>query len=118
MRVEYVAHIGRILALAGETSEQAAKDADAIMGLETALANASMSPVQMRDPNAVYHLMPTDSLVSLAPRFLWQDYFHGPWPPSRRGQRHAAGVLPRAERPHRAHAPRHVEGVPALGGSG
>ena len=77
MRVEYVAHIGRILALAGETSEQAAKDADAIMGLETALANASMSPVQMRDPNAVYHLMPTDSLVSLAPRFLWQDYFTG-----------------------------------------
>jgi putative endopeptidase len=77
LRVEYVAHMGRCFALAGEDAASAQKHADAVMALETALANASMTNVQRRDPNATYHVMPTDSLVLLAPRLKWTDYFAG-----------------------------------------
>jgi predicted metalloendopeptidase len=45
------------------------------MALETALAKASMTNVQRRDPNATYHLMPADSLQLLTPNFVWKDYF-------------------------------------------
>jgi len=77
LRVEYVAHIARCFALAGEAASAASRDADAVMTLETALANASMTNVQRRDPNATYHVMPTDSLMLLMPRFTWTDYFAG-----------------------------------------
>ena len=77
LRVEYVAHVGRCFQLAGEDVASAQRHADAVMKLETAFANASMTNVQRRDPNATYHVMPTDSLVLLAPRFGWKDYFAG-----------------------------------------
>ena len=77
LRVEYVAHMVRTFELAGETEASATKHANDVMALETALATASMTRVQRRDPNAVYHLMPKDSLLLITPRFLWQDYFTG-----------------------------------------
>ena len=77
MRVEYVAHMARVFVLAGESASDAAKHADAVMALETALANASMTNVQRRDPDATYHVMPKDSLILLAPDFRWADYFAG-----------------------------------------
>ncbi|HEY6195008.1 MAG TPA: M13 family metallopeptidase [Candidatus Eisenbacteria bacterium] len=77
LRTEYVAHMARVFGLAGEEAGAAAKHADDVMALETALANASMTNVQRRDPFAIYHVMPADSLVLLAPRFGWKDYFAG-----------------------------------------
>jgi predicted metalloendopeptidase len=77
LRKEYLAHMARVFVLAGESEASAAKHADDVMALENALANASMTNVQRRDPNATYHVMPQDSLVLLAPRFLWKDYFAG-----------------------------------------
>src|SRR5262245_12842497 len=77
LRVEYVAHISRCFQLAGEDAAAAQKHADAVMTLETAFANASMTNVQRRDPNATYHVMPTDSLMLAVPSFKWTDYFAG-----------------------------------------
>ena len=77
LRTEYVAHMGRLFVLAGEPAASATQHADGVMALESALANASMTNVQRRDPNATYHVMPADSLALLAPRFLWKDYFAG-----------------------------------------
>ena len=77
LRAEYVAHMGRMLALAGEDAATAQRHAEAVMALETSLANASMTNVQRRDPRATYHLMPIDSLTLLAPNFGWADYFAG-----------------------------------------
>jgi len=77
LRTQYVAHMGRIFALAGEDEASAGRHADAVMALETALAKASMTNVQRRDPNATYHLMPTDSLLAITPHFAWKDYFDG-----------------------------------------
>ena len=74
LREQYVEHVTRTFGLAGEPDAQAKKDADAVLEIETALANASMSRVAMRDPNAVYHRMTFDSLQKLTPRIGWSSY--------------------------------------------
>ena len=73
-RAVYLRSATNLLKLAGDDDATAAKHADAVMALETALANASMTNVQRRDPKAVYHKMPWDSLQALAPAFAWKDY--------------------------------------------
>ncbi len=77
LRGEYAAHMGRMFALAGEDQASATRHATDVLALETALANASMTNVQRRDPNATYHLVSGDSLARLAPRFDWSDYLAG-----------------------------------------
>ena len=73
-RATYVRVTANLLKLAGEDAAAAQRHADAVMALETALANASMTNVQRRDPKATYHKMPWDSLALLAPDFAWDDY--------------------------------------------
>jgi len=58
LRTEYVAHVTKMLELAGTSPDDAKKDADAMMAMETALAKASMSVTDMRDPEKTYHLQP------------------------------------------------------------
>src|SRR5580704_15101738 len=54
LRQQYVAHVAKMLELAGSSPEQAKKDADAIMAFETALAKASMGVVDLREPEKTY----------------------------------------------------------------
>ena len=75
LRREYVAHITRMFGLLGVPKEQAARDADAIMKLETALAESSLARVEMRDPNRIYHKMTVADLQKLAPNVDWMKYF-------------------------------------------
>ena len=75
LRNDYVAHIGRMFQLIGKPAEASAKDAAAILAFETSLANASMTRVAMRDPNALYHKMTVAELEKLAPGFGWPRYF-------------------------------------------
>jgi hypothetical protein len=57
-----------LLALTGESAEQAKADADATLRIETALANASLTRLQRRDPHNTYHmLMIVQSLLSVDP---------------------------------------------------
>ena len=77
LRAEYVAHVGRMFVLAGEAEASARANAEAVLALETSFAKASMTNVQRRDPNATYHVMPSDSLQLLTPNFAWQAYFDG-----------------------------------------
>jgi putative endopeptidase len=74
LRDQYVDHVARTFALAGESASRASSDAQAVLEIETALANASMTRVAMRDPNAVYHRMTFDSLQKLTPRIDWSAY--------------------------------------------
>ena len=69
IREQYVEHIGKMFALAGIPGDPAA-----VMRLETALANASMNPVELRDPHAQYNRMPVAQLAALAPNFDWNAY--------------------------------------------
>jgi predicted metalloendopeptidase len=63
--------------LAGNTPEAAATKAAGVFALETALADSSLSPVQMRDPKALVHKMTVRELGLLAPGFDWAGYLKG-----------------------------------------
>jgi len=58
LREQYQKHIARTFVLAGETEAQAAKDAATVLRIEIALAAASLSRVDMRDPARLYHKTP------------------------------------------------------------
>ena len=74
-RQQYVEHVTRVLRLAGGTAAQAARDADRVMRLETELAKASLTRLQLRDPAATDHPMTLGSLASLASSVSWPRYF-------------------------------------------
>jgi endothelin-converting enzyme/putative endopeptidase len=69
LRNQYVAHVTRIFALLGETQEQAAKDAETVLKVETALAGYSLSNVERRDPASLYHKMDLVKFDSSTPSF-------------------------------------------------
>ncbi len=75
IRKEYVAHVTKMFTLAGETPEQAAKDAEAVMRMETALAKASTSRTDMRTPENRYHIYTVADLQKLTPDFDYAVYF-------------------------------------------
>ncbi|HEX8089337.1 MAG TPA: M13 family metallopeptidase, partial [Blastocatellia bacterium] len=75
IRDDYLKHIGRMLELLGDQTTKASTFARAIMRIETELAGASMTLLQQRDPQAVYHKMNLAQLKQLTPRFSWEEYF-------------------------------------------
>jgi putative endopeptidase len=77
LRQEYVEHQARLLGLLGEPVATAREDSRAVLTIETALARASMTRVELRDPNATYHKMTVGELDALAPVFAWGEYFRG-----------------------------------------
>src|SRR5437764_1281439 len=56
-RSQYVDHVTMMLSLAGEDAAGARSDAERILQLETKLAQAQMSRVEMRIPENRYHMM-------------------------------------------------------------
>jgi putative endopeptidase len=74
-RSQYVAHVTSMFELMGDPAAKAASEAQTVMQIETRLADASMTPVQLRDPNAVYHKMDLSQLRMLTPNFSWRNYF-------------------------------------------
>ena len=75
LRDQYVVYITRLLILSGEPAAQAATDAASVLRIETALAKASLTRVQQRDPHNIYHKMPVADLQHLAPAIDWSAYF-------------------------------------------
>jgi putative endopeptidase len=75
IRAAYVEHVKKMFALAGDSPDQAAKEASSVMEIETALAKASMSRVDRRDPEKVYHIYTVDDFRKLTPEFDWKIYF-------------------------------------------
>ncbi len=75
IRDGYVAHIKTMFTLAGDTPDQAAKEAAAVMEIETALAKASMTRVERRSPEKVYHIESVDDFQKSTPDFDWKVYF-------------------------------------------
>ncbi len=69
LRSQYKAHVARTFALLGESQAQAAKDAETVLRLETALAGVSLSNVERRDPASIYHKMNLAKLDSSTPAF-------------------------------------------------
>jgi endothelin-converting enzyme/putative endopeptidase len=74
IREQYVAFIEQLLSLDGTAPEQAKADASAILRIETALATASLTRVQQRDPHNIYHMMSIGELDKLAPAIDWPAF--------------------------------------------
>jgi len=74
MRASYVAHIARMFALLGERAEAAHAHAATVLRIETALAQASLSRVDKRDPYQVFHKTDARGLQALTPAFSWTAY--------------------------------------------
>jgi putative endopeptidase len=75
IRQDYVAYIVKLLGMTGEPEAQAKADADSVLRVETALAKASLSRVDRRDPHKVYHKMTVAELHGLNPSIDWAAYF-------------------------------------------
>ncbi len=74
----YEQHIAKMLTLAGlSAAEQAAADAKIVLEIETALALASMTPVELRDDQANYHKDGFRGLKKQAKGVDWAAYFAG-----------------------------------------
>ncbi|PJJ59154.1 M13 family metallopeptidase [Hymenobacter chitinivorans] len=67
VQAAYLTYITNVFKLMGETPAAAAKNAATIMRLETRLAKASKSPVDLRDPNANYNKMTVTELQKQYP---------------------------------------------------
>ena len=74
-REKYVAHVTKMLTLLGEPADKAAEDAKKILALETKLAEASRTRVQLRDPIKNYNKMDVRQLQDVTPDWNWSDYF-------------------------------------------
>jgi putative endopeptidase len=75
LRQQFVEHVAKLLVLAGDTQEKAALEANTILGMETSLANASMTNVDRRDPEKIYHKMSVSDAQALTPHLSWNAYF-------------------------------------------
>ena len=75
LREQYVAHIQKMLELAGGDPEATAEQAQTIMDLETRMAEASMDRVQSRNSELTYNKMTLEDLQKMAPGFDWAAYF-------------------------------------------
>ena len=61
--------------LAGSDKEAAAAAAQVVMRMETALAGATLTNVELRDPYASDHKMKLDDVQKITPDFNWAEYF-------------------------------------------
>jgi len=74
IREKYVAHVGRTFALLGDDAKTAAAEAQTIMAIETALAKASLTRVEQRDPYKLFHKLTLAQLKTLTPSLDWDRY--------------------------------------------
>jgi putative endopeptidase len=74
VRKLYRQHVANMLGLLGDASNAASTGADAVMRIETNLAKASRTPVQLRDREAQYNRTSLAQLSTLTPRLNWKLY--------------------------------------------
>ncbi|WP_077032935.1 M13 family metallopeptidase [Pelomonas sp. KK5] len=74
LREQYAAHVARSFELAGSDAAQAKAAATTVMAIETALARATLTRVDKRDPYKTFHKVDAKGLQALTPHFDWAAY--------------------------------------------
>jgi Predicted metalloendopeptidase len=74
-REKYVRHVQKMFVLSGSSDADASTAIAAVMKIETALAQARLSRVELRDPKIQDHPMSFAELKKLAPNFDWDAAF-------------------------------------------
>ncbi len=73
IRAAYVAYVEKMFGLFG--FDKAAERAQTVLRMETRLAKAAYSNVELRDPQRNYNKMSIDELQALVPQVDWKVYF-------------------------------------------
>ncbi len=74
LRNKYVAHVQKMFELLGDKPEVAKAEAAKVMEIETALAKATLTRVEKRDPYKLFHKVDMKGLQELTPDFDWATY--------------------------------------------
>ena len=74
IREAFKSHVVKMLQLCGFDQAKAEKTRDIVMDVETRLAKAFRSRVEMRDPEANYNKISLDDLKKQYPTFEWDTY--------------------------------------------
>lgn len=74
-RQKYLEHMAKMFVLLGDDEAAAKKEAQAVMDIETRLADAAFKRVMMRDPKNRDHKMKVTELATLAPNFKFDRFF-------------------------------------------
>jgi endothelin-converting enzyme/putative endopeptidase len=77
IRAHYLAHMQRMIELLGDVPAAAKAEAAKVMEIENALAMASLTRVEKRDPHNLFHKVDFKGLQELAPDFNWNAYLSG-----------------------------------------
>jgi endothelin-converting enzyme/putative endopeptidase len=74
-RAKYLEHVARMFELLGDAPAAARTEAQTVMEMETALAKASLTQVELRDPYKQFHKMTRAKLAAITPSFGWARYW-------------------------------------------
>ena len=77
IREQYLAHVTAMFTLLDGNGAKAAAEAADVMRIETALAKATLTRAEGRDPAARYHIMTVDKLQAMTPDFDWNVLLNG-----------------------------------------
>ncbi|WP_244824983.1 M13 family metallopeptidase [Carboxylicivirga mesophila] len=77
LREAYTIYLTKLFALTGQAEDEAAEQAETVLAFETALAEASNTRLQNRDPHATYNKVSVDGLQEMAPEFPWMAFLSG-----------------------------------------
>ncbi len=83
-RAKYREYVARLLQLGGDGADEAAAAAGRVLRFETALARATLTRVERRDPHNVYHRVTIGQLRALTPSFGWPAYLRAAGKPTLR----------------------------------
>ena len=73
-RTKFSEHVANMFKLIGDSPDKASANAKSVIDLQTRLAKASMSPVELRNPEKAYNKKTLAQLAQMTPNFSWADY--------------------------------------------
>lgn len=76
IRKKYVDHLANFFVLAGASADDAKKQSEVVLNIESRLAKNMLSKEDSRDPYKSYHPQSISDLAKLAPSLDWKDYFN------------------------------------------
>jgi putative endopeptidase len=76
VRAAYVGHMTKMFQLLGDDPAKAGAEAKTVLEIETRIADASLTMVDLRDPDKIYHKQTVAELSGSTAHFRWADYFH------------------------------------------
>ncbi len=74
---QYQQHVTNMFKLLGDKPEVAAENAKVVVAIETELAKGSMTRVERRDPQKLYHKISRADFTALTPTLAWDSFFTG-----------------------------------------